>query len=262
MNNGGFMEKQVNVSVHQGIATVVLKTKEPMNKLNNVSINELIHAAKLAVTEGARVLVIEGQEDYFCGGGTIGDFLTLSGPQINDFGNLLQDMIFTLKTLPIPVIAVVKGHAFGGGLSLVEACDLVVCGSNVEFAIPEIKGGFCPAIALVSVYSIFGNGVAKQMAMTGESISAKRGKELGLVTVVAEKNVIDEQVKKEIEQIFHRNPTAYRVTKEITFKLGEMALRNAFSIATGKLVEFLSSRDAKEIIVAQRESRETVFLSC
>jgi enoyl-CoA hydratase/carnithine racemase len=254
------MEKQMNVEVNNSVVTYILKTTEGMNKLNTQSIKELIQAAKEAVIKGAKVFVIEGQEDYFCGGGTIGDFLVLSGPEVNAFGVLLQEMIFTLKTLPIPVIAAVKGHAFGGGLSLVEACDIVVCSEDAEFAIPEIKGGFCPAIALVSVYSLFGNGIAKQMAMTGSSMKALKAFELGLVTVLTRKANVDELVQQEVEKVLKGNPTAYRVTKEITFKLSEASLRNAYTMATGKLVEFLTSQDAKEVILAQRESRDKSFL--
>ncbi|PKM57973.1 MAG: hypothetical protein CVU98_03330 [Firmicutes bacterium HGW-Firmicutes-3] len=241
------MENQVNVVWSDQVATLILKTTEVINKLNSQSIEELIIAVKKVVAEGAKVIVIEGQEDFFCGGGSIGNFLSLSSVQINDFGILLQDMIYTLKTLPIPVIAAVKGHAFGGGLSLVEACDIVVCSHDSEFAIPEIKGGFCPAIALVSVYTAFGNGIAKQMAMTGEPMTAQRAQDLGLVTYSVEKELVDKTVQNEVNKILQGNSTAYRVTKEITFKLSEGNLRNAYTIATGKLVEFLASKEAGKV---------------
>jgi len=238
------MENQIIATFQNKVATLTLQTTELMNKLNSQSIKELIFAAKQAVIDGAKVLVIEGQNDYFCGGGTIGNFLALSTIQINDFGVLLQEMIFTLKTLPIPVVAAVKGHAFGGGLSLVEACDIVVCSQDAEFAIPEIKGGFCPAIALVSVHTVFGNGLAKQMSMTGDAISSKRAHELGLVTYLVEKEHLQATVDNEVEKILQGNSTAYRVTKEIAFKLSESSMRNAYSLATGKLVEFLASKEA------------------
>jgi enoyl-CoA hydratase/carnithine racemase len=237
------MENQVNIVWRDHVATFVLKTTEVMNKLNSQSMKELIIAAKKAVSEGAKVIVIEGQEDFFCGGGSIGDFRLLSSVAINDFGMLLQDMIYTLKTLPIPIIAAVKGHVFGGGLSLVEACDIVVCSHESEFAIPEIKSGFCPAIALVSVYNAFGNGVAKQMAMTGESMTAQRALDLGLVTYSVDKELVEVTVHKEVDKILQGNSTAYRVTKEITFKLNEGNLRAAYTVATGKLVEFLASKE-------------------
>lgn len=244
------------------VARVTLNSSSADNKLNGDNILELMDALKRAVKEDARVVVLTGSEDLFCGGGTIGDFRLLSSTEINEFGMLLQEMIFTLKTLPIPIIAGINGHANGGGFSLMEACDIKVAVGGATFAIPEIKGGFCPAVALVSVQHALGNAMAMSMALTGESIDATMALDKGLVQVVAAEKDFAKAVEIEVEKVLAGNPTAYRVTKEIAFKMSEMTLRNSFTIATGKLVEFLASEDAKEVLNANGEKREKKNYTC
>jgi enoyl-CoA hydratase/carnithine racemase len=253
------MYKCLNYNLVDDVATIKLTTGMPVNKIHNESMTELICALKEAVSSGARAIVLKGQDDIFCGGGTIGDFRTMTGPEINDFGALLQEMIFTMKSLPIPIIASVSGDANGGGLSLLEACDMAICVKEATFAIPEIKGGFCPAVALVSVDHAFTHAIAKRMAMTGESIDSKTALDYGLVQDVVEKDQLDTAVQTQVDKVLAGNPTAYKVTKEIAFKLSENELRNSFTIATGKLVEFLSSYDAGEVVTANNEDRTKAF---
>ena len=253
------MYKCLTYQEAEGVATIKLETGMPVNKIHTESMNELIDAMKRAVSNDNRVVVLKGTEDIFCGGGTIGDFRTMSGPEINDFGLLLQEMIFTMKSLTIPIIAAVTGDANGGGLSLLEACDMAVCVKEATFAIPEIKGGFCPAVALVTVDHAFSHAIAKHMAMTGGSIDAETAKAYGLVQAVVDKSELDSKVNELVQAVLSGNPTAYKVTKEIAFKLSENKLRNSFTIATGKLVEFLTSHDAKEVVTASSEGRDKVF---
>lgn len=253
------MYKELLYSMENGVANIVLKSASPDNKLNDNNVNELIAALKQAVKDDNRVVVITGMDDLFCGGGTIGDFRLLSSTEINDFGVLLGDMVMTLKTLPIPVIGAINGNANGGGLSLMEACDIKVAVEEATFAIPEIKGGFCPAVALVSVQHSLGNVMAQNMAMTGDSINAAKALDIGLVQRVVKKADLEKIVSEEAAKVVNGNPTAYRVTKEIAFKLSEQTLRNSFTIATGKLVEFLASEDAKEVLNANGEGREKKY---
>ncbi|MDA3847592.1 MAG: hypothetical protein PF505_13805, partial [Vallitaleaceae bacterium] len=79
------------------------------------------------------------------------------------------------------------------------------------------------------------------------------------IQAVVSKDQLMSVVEKQVEKILFGNPTAYRVTKEIAFKLSEQALRNSFTIATGKLVEFLLADDTKEVLNANEENRPKVY---
>ena len=142
----------IKKTVDEAITILEINRVDSMNKLNMVCMKELIQALLLAQAEDAcRVVVITGVGEYFCGGGELGDFRTKSAVEINDFAQTLIELVCTIKKLTKPVIAAVQGSALGGGFSLVEACDLAFSIPEANFGIPEMKGGFCPAIALIGV---------------------------------------------------------------------------------------------------------------
>jgi len=85
-----------------------------------------------------------------------------------------------------PLIAAVEGHALGGGLEIALACDLIVAARNATFGLPEVKRGVFPSSgALFRAPNALPLNVAKEMILTGESISAERAERLGLVSLLA-----------------------------------------------------------------------------
>ena len=86
-----------------------------------------------------------------------------------------------------PLIAAVEGFALGGGMELVLCCDLVVAATNASFGLPEVKRGLMPDFggAFRSARMLPAN-VARELVLTGDSISAERAERLGFVNVLTE----------------------------------------------------------------------------
>jgi enoyl-CoA hydratase/carnithine racemase len=95
-----------------------------------------------------------------------------------------------------PVIAAVNGHAVAGGCGLALSCDLVVAGKNAQFGYPEVKRGILPAIVMANLVRQIGRKAAFELAIRGDSISAARALELGMINhVVPDAAVLDEALK-------------------------------------------------------------------
>jgi enoyl-CoA hydratase len=87
---------------------------------------------------------------------------------------------------PKPSVAALHGVAFGGGLELALACDLRVADEKTKLGVPEIKLGMLPgAGGTQRLPRLVPAGVARQMILTGEPVTAERGHALGLVNVLA-----------------------------------------------------------------------------
>lgn len=86
-----------------------------------------------------------------------------------------------------PLIAAIEGFALGGGLELAMACDMVVAAENARLGLPEVRRGLVPTSAgLFRAPSALPVNVARELILTGEPMSARRGYEVGFVNVVTE----------------------------------------------------------------------------
>jgi enoyl-CoA hydratase len=92
-----------------------------------------------------------------------------------------------LAALPIPVIAAVHGWCIGAGLELTLACDIRLCSADARFSLPEVRLGIVADLGgLQRLPGLVGQGWARQLALTGEPLSADAALRIGLVTEVLE----------------------------------------------------------------------------
>ncbi|MEO0912948.1 MAG: enoyl-CoA hydratase/isomerase family protein, partial [Pseudomonadota bacterium] len=92
-----------------------------------------------------------------------------------------------IARLPVPVIGVLSGHAFGGGLELAAACDLRVAAEGATFALPETGVGIVPGWS--GTQRLTGQipaAILKEMALTGARLSAERAFQIGFLNAVSD----------------------------------------------------------------------------
>ena len=96
-----------------------------------------------------------------------------------------------IYNFPKPVIAAVNGAAIAGGCGLASVCDLIVADEvNAKFGYSEVKIGFIPAIVSTFLIKRLGEGMAKQLLLTGDIFDAKRAYEIGFVNYLSS-NVLE-----------------------------------------------------------------------
>lgn len=179
--------KNVLYEIRDGVALVTVNRPDKLNALNRQTLEEI--AAALEAAEGdekARAVIITGQgEKAFVAGADIAEISTLDAQAGRAFALFGQGLFRLIETFPKPVIAAVNGFALGGGCELAMACHIRVASENAKFGQPEVNLGIIPGYGGTQrLARLVGKGVALELLITGDMITAGRAFDLGLVNSV------------------------------------------------------------------------------
>jgi enoyl-CoA hydratase/carnithine racemase len=104
---------------------------------------------------------------------------------VRDFLERIHRVLNTLDALPVPTIAAVHGVTFGGGFEVALACDLIIADKMARFCFPELRLGLIPGFGgIPRLKRDLGNGVVRDLLLTGRSINATKAQAVGLVSQV------------------------------------------------------------------------------
>ena len=164
------------------VLRIVLARPETRNAFDAAAIAEL---AEAFVDVGkARAVVLVGEGPSFCAGADI-EWMRQSVSLTHDENvadaNALRRMLDAIDTCPAPVIAVVQGHAIGGGAGLVATADIALAHERAVFGFSEVKLGITPAVISPYVLRKIGESAARRYFVTGERFDATTALRIGLV---------------------------------------------------------------------------------
>jgi methylglutaconyl-CoA hydratase len=176
----------IKFDVKDDVGILTINRPDKRNALHPEVVKQLkIKLNELEKSRTVKVLILTGEGKAFCAGADL-EYLD----QLRQY-SLLQNekdsrelaALFTaIYNFPIPVIAAVNGAALAGGCGLASVCDIIVADeNNATFGYPEVKIGFIPAIVSTFVIRRLGEGLARQLLLSGEIISAKQAYEVGFV---------------------------------------------------------------------------------
>ena len=168
-----------------GVLLITLNRPEARNAVN-LALAEGVAAAldQLDADADLAVGVITGAGAGFCAGMDLKAFVTGERPWVGDrgFAGIVQ------RASRKPLIAAIERFAVAGGLEVALACDLIVAAREAKLGIPEVKRSLVAAGgALLRLPRRVPYGIAMELALTGDTITAERAYELGLVNRVAER---------------------------------------------------------------------------
>ena len=196
------------------VLRIVLARPETRNAFDGAAIAEL---AEAFVDVGkARAVVLVGEGASFCAGADI-DWMRQSVALTHDENvadaNALRRMFDAIDTCPAPVIAVVQGHAIGGGAGLVATADIALAHERAVFGFSEVKLGITPAVISPYVLRKVGESAARRYFVTGERFDAATALRIGLVhEVVAD---LDTALEAVVGELRTAGPRAARHAKRL-----------------------------------------------
>ena len=177
-------QPRVITEIEGPVARVWLNRPDKLNGLDLDTVDQLAAAARsLRSNRTVRVVVIEGKGDSFCAGldfAAAGKesklrILRFALPNILRGTNAFQECFWAWRNLPMPVIAVTRGHVFGGGIQLALACDFRFSTPDCQWSVLEAKWGLIPDMSgTIPLVELVGADVAKRLTMTGEIISGEQ----------------------------------------------------------------------------------------
>jgi enoyl-CoA hydratase/carnithine racemase len=179
--------------VADGVARLALNRPESLNALNRPMADGLEMAlARVATMDDIRVLLVAGRGRAFCAGNDITEMGDVTGAEAEALARRWAAIMERFAALPQVTIAVVDGHALGGGLMLAVAQDLRIASDRARFGLPEVTLGFNPAYGIARLLDVLGGGHGRDLLLTGRTLHATEALRLGLVNrVVAPPTLVD-----------------------------------------------------------------------
>ena len=199
----------------EGVLTVTLDRPDALNALSRRLVAELASVFRQARTDDAvRGVVVTGAgERAFAAGADIAEFAGMEPLDAHRFAARGQAVFNQIEQMPKPVVAAVNGFALGGGCELAMACHLRVAAETAEFGQPEVQLGLIAGFGGTQrLPRLVGHGVAAEMLLTGERISAERALQTGLVNRVVPAADVLETARGLVLTIAAKAPVAVAMT--------------------------------------------------
>lgn len=231
------------------VITLELQREDRRNALSTELCQAITDAVTEAVAEGARALVITGKGPAFCAGADLSGSAYASG-----FTESLVEMLRTVESAPVPVIAAVNGPAIGAGCQLAIVADLRIVDPSGYFAIPAARLGLAvDRWTIHRLSSLIGGGAARGVLLAADRVDSARALELGLANRLGTLAQAQEWAR-EISQLA---PLSLRHTKMVFNDDGAHAPSSAAELEA--LAAAWQSEDAKEAREARAQKRPPVF---
>src|SRR3989454_2581111 len=224
------MGDSVTLAREGAIATVTLNRPDRRNALSDAMLTELGAAfAELRDDAATRVLIVTGAPPVFCAGAdaplhskmTPDERRRAFAQRKSQFRRLFERANTLLESLEQTTIAMINGHAVGGGWGLTLACDFRWAADEAEFWIPEVDLGVPLGVASTTRFvRLVGPARAKEIIMECRRYSAEEARVLGLVHRV----VAGDALAKEVRAFAERMATKpFRALAEVKARINAIA---------------------------------------
>jgi enoyl-CoA hydratase len=246
------------------VATITIDNP-PLNVLSSAVCRELKQAVEQADDDSAvSVVVITGAgERAFVAGGDIREFprlLKAGSEAVREHARLLHSALNLIDSLRKPVVAAINGVALGGGCELAMACDLRIAEEQVMIGVPEIKLGIFPGGGGTQrLPRLVGEGRAKELLFTGESITAREAERIGLVNSVVPRGEALAAATKLASRIAGMSLPALTRAKWCVNEGADLPLAEALEVELGYFGEVFQTEEAAEGVSAYMEKRPPRF---
>jgi len=182
------------------ITRLTLARPEKKNALNNELRERIASATREADRDGTKVLVFDGAGDTFCSGADLDEAEDVQ---------LTQDMTRAIREFNGIVIGQIRNYAVGGGFALTLSFDLRYASTGTAFFLPETEiGGLTMNATAKLLPLIVGDGIARELALTGRELDAQEAHEMGLVSGVCDPEALEETVSSVAHEIMETKSTA------------------------------------------------------
>jgi enoyl-CoA hydratase len=244
------MANEILTQTHGRVRLITLNRPEARNAVNSALGQALVAAIQdFDSDDGLTAAVLTGAGKGFSAGMDLKAFVSEGPPK--GFSEFLQN------GSQKPLIAAVEGFALAGGLEIALACDLIVAAKGVKLGIPEVnKGLFAAGGGLFRLPTRVPYGVAMEMALTSDPISAEQAHELGLVTRLAEPGKAADAALELAERIARNAPLGVAMSKQIIRQTRGLSEEEAWAFQAPFAGKIFASEDAKEGPRAFAEKRE------
>lgn len=237
--------------VSGGVGVVTLNQPENNNALSAAIFIGLLRCVKYAYEHvgSLRVVFVKSSGRIWCAGGDPKDFqkaqaMVAAGgagdPEDNDKGaHEFAGRLKYINECPVPLIGLIAGPVFGGGVGIASVFDMVVCTERAVFQLSEVKLGVIPATISPYVVQAMGVRASRRFFITGEPMPAAVCKDIGFVSeVVKDVRALEEAAQKICDNFTLAAPKAVAASKALVQGV-------AFKVITDDVISYTADQLAK-----------------
>jgi cyclohexa-1,5-dienecarbonyl-CoA hydratase len=239
-----------------GVVVITLD-RPPLNVLDLATLAALADAVERARDADGTALLLTGAGRAFCAGVDVADHgADRVDRMLHDFHAIIEGLL----SLEVPVVAGLNGAAFGGGLELALACDVVIARAGAKLGQPEVTLGVFPPAAAVLLPRLVGRQAALDLLLTGRTLTAEEALALGLVSRVAPADDFHALVERYLGSLGALSAPVLRLTKRAVTGSRELPLHEGLAFAERLYrEELMRLGDAHEGLSAFLEKRAPVW---
>src|SRR5271156_3275202 len=262
MNFKSMTFENILLEKKNAIAYVTVNRPKVLNALNMATMEELrvaFHDIKNDDEIRAAILTGAG-EKAFVAGADIGELAKNDAVSGKKYAHRGQNVLNLIENLGKPVIACINGFALGGGCELAMACTMRLASENAKLGQPEVKLGIIPGYGGTQrLPRLVGKGLAMQMVLAGEMISAQEAHRIGLVNEVTTAADLIPPAEAIAAKILANAPLAVRYAMEAVNKGMEMTIAEGQFLEATLFGVCCATEDKKEGTTAFLEKRAAQF---
>jgi enoyl-CoA hydratase len=246
----------------ENIAYITFNRPKVLNALNRKTMEELRDALLDARDDpSVRVLILTGAgEKSFVAGADIGELAQRTPVDGKDFSLFGQSVFHLLETLGKPSICAINGFALGGGCELALSCSIRLASKTAKLGQPEVKLGIIPGYGGTQrLARLCGKGVAHELCLSGEMITAEDAQRIGLVNHIYELAELLPAAEALAKKIIANAPLAVKYTMEAIERGVEMPQEEGLFLEATLFGLACATEDMREGTKAFLEKRKADF---
>lgn len=258
-------EDRVTVNIEGGVADVCLTRADKLNALDPAMFDAIIATIeRLGREPGLRAVVLRGAGRAFCAGLDLASMAGLGGEggdltaRTHGAANRFQQVAWGWRTLPVPVIAVLHGVAFGGGLQIASGADIRIAAPGTRLAVMELKWGIVPDMAGFALWrGMVRDDVLRELVYTAREFDSEAALAHGFVTRISDTPREDAHAL--ARAIADRNPDAIRGAKRLANAAFDSSAEDILVAESVEQAAVIRTPNQIEAVRAAMESRAPQF---
>lgn len=256
-------DNRVLISIENGIAYVTLNRPEKHNALDMKMFEAIDDAIKQVKKEqNVRVVIVSGEGESFCSGLDVKSVISsragalkLLWKWLPGNANLAQRVSVGWRRLNVPVIMVLHGKCWGGGMQIALGGDFRIASPDCSLSIMESRWGLIPDMGgTPGLKECVSADHAIKLAMTSEVVSAEEALKIGLITQVSD--TPQEAAKAFAEHLIARSPDTNRVIKKVYQKIWGAGERNILAKETLNQIKIILGKNQRIAVAREMGKKE------
>jgi enoyl-CoA hydratase len=258
--------RELKTALSDRILTITLSNPGRRNAVTPTMSNELAHIwDDVWQDENVAVVILTGEGDAFCSGADLtllkdSDAEPAQPTVLNITTRIARKHVMGILDCEKPILAKVRGPAFGLGANLALACDMVFASPTARICDSHVKAGLVAGDGAVLLWPLaIGFHRAKEYLMTGEPVSAEIAERIGLINRCLPDAELDAYVQALAEKLRDLPPHAVNYTKVAMNVALKQMTQSGFEASLGYEIYSMRMQDHQEAMSALKEKRTGKF---